>query len=271
MTKRAKNLIEQTYGNNIQPAIFALVEFAAQNPGLEYGNYGNAQSYRAESRDIGQDWQRFKGALAVAAIEGVTDADVIAEAPHAFSGRLEPVALCQLWAGSDHCKVVQPEMRAMQGYWIEPKDRPATWIDAKVLSFGWNYCTGQYFPTEYRKAAATLIEYATRRVRQARPAQRAERISTIAELKALNAKNGGCWFEPSSMRFFGTRIESGIILGKYFVTSEQPPHGPRNYSVRSFDSEGGVDTVGEFGAYRNKAQAMEAIKAAVQMESAKAA
>jgi hypothetical protein len=221
-TKRAQNAIPEWYAKQ-NPAIAALVDFAAQNPGLEFGNYGDVRSYKEEQRNISKDWRRFKDALAVCVAEGVTDAHVIAEAPHAFSGRLEWVT----------------------NYPTYPHQY-------------WDYCTGQYWPTEYRKAAATLLEYATRRLRQERPPAK-ERIESIAQLKALNAQNGGCWFSADTMRFFGTRIESGIIRGKYFITSEQPPHDVRKFSVRSFNDEGDIDTIGEFCAYRNKREAIAAI------------
>jgi hypothetical protein len=257
MTKRAQKAIPAHYAQQ-NPAIAALTEFAAQNSGIEPRNYisgpndtPGVRAYRQEVRSIGDDWKRFKQALQIAIAEGVTDAEVIAEAPHAFSGRLEPIAHCKLWGDkSEHCQVLRFEQRALPGYWIKPSKGDETWMHTSSLSFGWNYCTGQYFPTEYRAAAATLLEYATRAVRLARPKEH-KTVASIAELKSLNEQNGGCWFKPAEMRFFGTRIETGIIKGKYFISSEQPPYGPRNYSIRTFDDAGSVDTVGEFGQYNS--------------------
>lgn len=213
------------YDPKKHPVIAALVEFAAQNSGLDWRNYysnwqdrSGVRAYRQEVRDIGNDWKRFKEALAIASMEGVKDEHVIAEAPHAYSGRL-------------------------------------TWADDH-----WAYCTGQYFCTEYRKAAATLLEYATRAVRKSRPAEK-RAVASIGELKALNEKNGGCWFEPATMRFFKTRIESGILKGKYFITSEQNPSDARRFTIRTFDDEGGIDTVGEFHAHHTYREALEALNA----------
>lgn len=240
-TKRANDLIQSTYGTNAQPAIFALVEFAAQNSGIEPRNYydpadrlaGRRDAYRqgvtaykSECRSITEDWRRFKLVLATAADEGVSDLEVVAEAPHAFSGRLE-------WKGAD-----------------------------------WDYCTGQYFPTEYRKAAATVLEAAIRRVRRNRPAETRSDIHTIRQLQALNEKNGGCWFEKGAMNFFGTSFESGIIRGKYFVTSEQPPHGARGFTLRSFDAEGNISTIGECAGHKTKAEAIAAIPARSELQAA---
>ncbi len=228
MKKRAEKVISQNgFNEQSHPALCALVDFAAQNPGLDFANYGTAQTYNEEMRGISEDWRRVKAAVAEAGAEMVTDAAVIAAAPNAFSGRLT-------W-----------ETRRTIGG------------SSPILS-GWSYCTGQYWPTEYRKAAATVLENAIRETRRARPASKGIPAS-IADLKRLNEKNGGCWFSPGAMRFFGTRIESGILRGKFFITSEQPPHGSRGFCVRSFDDEGGIDTVGEVCQYSSKADAIASL------------
>lgn len=222
LSSRAKNaLVGSGYENS--PAVVALVAFAAQNPGLDFRDYGDGPAYRSEGASIAKDWKRFLAALSEATAEGVTEEAVIAAAPRAFSGRLE-------WKG----------------------DR-------------WAYCVGQYFPTEYRKAAATLLEYALSDVRQARPAKSAP-ISTISELKALNRENGRHFFDRSSMRFFNCRIESGIIGGAYFITSERfDDNTPRKFTVRSFDAKGDVDTVGGFQGYSFKEDARDAVRALLKV------
>lgn len=229
-------------GINIEnnPAIVALCEFVSQRSGIEPGNYysdwrdkSGREAYQDEIKSIGQDLKRFRTALNVAGSEGVQDADVLAEAPHAFSGRLE-------W------KYPPEELQ---------KDRQQG---------QWYYCTGQYFPTEYRKAAATLIEYATRRVRQARPKETAERITTISQLKALNEKNGNCWFDGPSMKFFGTKIESEVIQGEYFITSDKrcfDDESGRGFTIRRFDLEGNIRRdVGEMAEYDSKSEALNALR-----------
>jgi hypothetical protein len=224
LTQRAQTALAAAgYSPAENPAIIALTAFAAQNSGLNWRNYystwadtNGRRAYASDARQISKAWRAFKAALVIARCEGVVDADVINEAPRAFSGRLQ-------WENGH-----------------------------------WDYCTGQYFNTEYRTAARVLLEQAIRAVRRRRPPQTAE-ITSIADLKRLNALNGGCWFEPAEMRFFGTRIETGIIHQKYFITSEQPPHGARQYSVRTFDAAGAIDTVGEFCSYATKTAARAAV------------
>lgn len=229
------------------PAIVALCEFAAQRSGIDSRDYfsdwrdrNGRQAYQDEVKEISNQLRRFREALNVAAVEGVTDADV-AEAPHAYSGRLEwvtttrnaapePCASCKVKPGRLHLVACTGGDHRIEGYW--------------------SYCTGQYFCTEYRNAAATLLEYAIRRVRRARPKETAERITTIAQLKALAERNGSCWFERSTMRWHGTTIQSGIIQGAYFITldkrgfEESDGYG---YTVRTFDNDGSPRST-RFGA-----------------------
>lgn len=242
LTNRARAALAAAgYAPENSPAIAQLVAFAAQNSDIDPRNYfdpgydrdgSGRRAYGSEARSISKAWREFKDALTIAGSEGVTDADVIAEAPHAYSGRLE-------W---------------------KPQHYNETEPGVKRLELGrWDYCTGQYFPTEYRVAARVLLEYATSKIRRERPAQ-TQAVKTISELKALNKRNGGHWFDKSTMSFFNARVESEIIRGRYFVTSEQyDADTARKYSVRSFDAEGGVDTVGEFQAYDTKRDALAAV------------
>lgn len=258
-TKRAKNLLASTsFTESTHPAICALVDFAAQNPGLDPLNYVTMHSYdsegwsayRSEARSIQKDWQRFKLALCEASSLGVTDAQVIEAAKGAFSGRLEwtgqKVPACK--SGSDILACVAHDHASEIAVWISRKN---TWL----------YCTGQYFPTEYRKAAASVLEGAIHALKANRPAVSRE-VFSIAALRELNEENGGLWFEKGNMRFFGTRIESGILTGHFFITSEQPPHGRRAYTVRTFDEKGSIGTHGQLCGYATKAQALKAAQAA---------
>lgn len=220
LSKEARSLlIEAGFNSKENPAIAALVAFAAQEPGLDPADYGgNNRALQEELQSIRSDWDRFVTGLHEAGADGVTDAHVLAEAKRRLTAKME------------------------DGQFVR-----------------WEYCTGQYFPTEYRKAAASLIEDAASAVRRARPPVK-QMPRTIDELKALNKKNGGHWFDRGSMAFFGTRIESKILFGCYFITSEQPPHGDRKFSLRTFDDEGGVETVGDFCSYPRKGDASRAAR-----------
>jgi len=73
---------------------------------------------------------------------------------------------------------------------------------------------------------------------------------TVNEIKRFMRAAGSHWFDPNTMRFFETEVERSVYQGPggvYFVTSEQPPYGPRRWSVRQFwPSAAEIGTVGEF-------------------------
>lgn len=69
-------------------------------------------------------------------------------------------------------------------------------------------------------------------------ATRAIRFSQVVVFPRLSWS----WFGASETRVFGTRIESGIIGERYFITSEQQDDDKsRKFTVRSFDDKGAVD------------------------------
>ncbi len=78
------------------------------------------------------------------------------------------------------------------------------------------------------------------------------------DVKRRNARIGNHWFEPSTMRFFGSRVHDSLYTRDacaYFVTSEKPPHARRAYSVRRANPDGSIDTVGEFCGFKTGRQA----------------
>ena len=103
-----------------QAIIDALHTFANKRPQLEFNNYGDIKSYRAESRAITKDLHHARQLLrALELSQSITGEDIIRASEHAFSGRLS----------------------------INVTDDGLVKLD---------YCTGQYFPTEYRKAVAAI-------------------------------------------------------------------------------------------------------------------
>lgn len=79
---------------------------------------------------------------------------------------------------------------------------------------------------------------------------------TIAEIKAANKASGGYWFSPDTIRFFNSKIESDVMYGHFFITSERFDHNsPRLYSVRYCDKDGDIMTVGKVQGHKTKAAA----------------
>ena len=80
------------------------------------------------------------------------------------------------------------------------------------------------------------------------------RYRTMADVKRSNQEAGFHFFDRATMRFFDSRIESGLYRGPggvYFITSEQF-HGStgnqaRKFTVRRFNTgTADIDTVDHF-------------------------
>jgi hypothetical protein len=98
----------------------ALSVFAAQRPGFDPGNYSDWKSYRSEVRSVTRDLHIVRQLMGqVSWRESIGEAE-LREAFRAYSGRLSIV------------------------------DRADGSIELE-------YCTGQYFPTEYRKAVCAVL------------------------------------------------------------------------------------------------------------------
>ena len=96
-----------------------LYKFTARRAGLEFANYGDITAYRAEQRSNTKDRHHAEALLAyVARRDSITAADIIKASEGAFSGRLSITT------------------------------------DGDKVSI--DYCTGQYFPTEYRRAVCAV-------------------------------------------------------------------------------------------------------------------
>ena len=102
-----------------QTTIDALNRWVSQRPGLDYRNYGDPVSYRAEVRSIGKDLQHARAMINYVAWHDSITAEMILKAAD-NGGRLSFVV----------------------------RDYGTVAID---------YCTGQYWPTEYRPAVCRLL------------------------------------------------------------------------------------------------------------------
>lgn len=102
--------------------LFMLRDWIKQRPGLEPMNYGDASSYRSELRSITKDRHIAEQFIRFVELRPSITAEHLLGGFRAFSGRLK----------------------------LEPHpNKPDSW----TLS----YCTGQYWPTEYRRAVCAVL------------------------------------------------------------------------------------------------------------------
>ena len=102
-----------------EQVLIALDAWVRQRPGLEFGNYGERVAYRAESRRITRQLHDYQ-ALRDALDWRTISAEQWADAFRAYSGRL-------------------------------------TASERADGAVGLDYCTGKYWPTEYRAAACAVL------------------------------------------------------------------------------------------------------------------
>ena len=126
-TETANLAIALAHPEQARAAILAaLSAWVNQRPGLEYENYGDAANYRQEMRRITNQRADAFELLAAVGWRSSIDAPALLEAFGAFSRRLSVT----LKADGDH------------------------------VSAALDYCTGQYWPTEYRAAACAVLSSA---------------------------------------------------------------------------------------------------------------
>lgn len=239
---------------NCLEVLNALEKWINQRSRADSRDYGfdpsGREAYRSEMRAIAKDGREARAALMEARAILPGDYDVLVDSFRAFSGRLSwkerPYDGCPCDGGC--CA----GCRAKGTHYLQ-------------------YTTGQYFPTEYRKAAKAVLETYVSAMKQKASAENPTTFAyqTIADVKAANKSIGNHWFDRGSMAFFNTKIVTSLIGGKYFVTSEFCDHsdGTREqtkFTVRMADSDGTIDTVGKFQQYEKWADAMEAVRELVR-------
>ena len=141
--------------------IAALDAWIRQRPGLDYGNYGDWTAYRSEVRSIGKDLQHARALLNYVAWHDSITAEMILSA--AQSGRLSIV------------------------------------VDGNKVRV--DYCTGQYWPTEYRPAVCRLLSSVIWHwMRENAP------VDAGPIDKFSNLQNVGPWIRKAASRELGTSI-----------------------------------------------------------------
>jgi hypothetical protein len=162
-----------------QELIDLLYAFANQRPGLEFGNYGDVSSYRSELRGITRDLQEARLLLRAVELRNSISVEDLQEAlKRAFSGRLSLT---------------------------ETKDgKPALY-----------YCSGQYFPTEYRKAVCAVCAYALWHwMREGcMPAPKIKHYGSATNhpmqtVELYDGLNAGEWLRKKFRREFGRGVAS---------------------------------------------------------------
>jgi len=74
-------------------------------------------------------------------------------------------------------------------------------------------------------------------------------FENITQVKKANKAQGGHFFDPQAMRFFNSKVESSVIGGRFFVTSERYDlDALKRYTIREVAPSGEI--VGDLGGFQ---------------------
>lgn len=204
-------------------AVFdALTKFINQKPDLDPYNYGCGKGQAAERGEWGKAWRNMQRELSSIRKDGTRARKALKEArTYPYNAEAMADAFRSAFSGR------------------------LTWNGQDL-----EYCTGQYYPTEYRKAAATVLEYYCHTVKPKFTPAPGQAFNSIHDIEIASRNVGSHWFDKSTKRFFRSRILSYVFQGQggiYFVSSEQGPSGVRAFTVRKFKPEDAdISTFGPF-------------------------
>ena len=84
--------------------------------------------------------------------------------------------------------------------------------------------------------------------------------ASIAEIRAANAATGSHFFDRDTLRYWKSTILPGVMLGRYFVTSEPDFDGTdRRFTLREAQPDGSIKNVSEFRQYATARDARAAV------------
>lgn len=96
-------------------------------------------------------------------------------------------------------------------------------------------------------------------------------FKTMSDVKAKNKEIGHLFFDPDTMKFWDSKVESTLYKGTYFITSEKNAieGKPRQFSIRQVLRTGEIITVGRGREYSSLESARDAVKELVKRLPAK--
>ncbi len=207
-----------------QAIIAALRTFMNQRSGIDFRDYGDVKAFRAEQRSITKDLHHARELMRAVELSSITADDLLKASKGAFSGRLTirtnfdwRIAQCDASGKPEGWVtgfVSEGAARDLVQHWrdcgnVTLADRARIYPPRNNASI--DYVTGQYGPTEYRRAvcavlASALWEY-TRDKCKPEPTlhHNSETGETLHRYKGMRA---GDWLRAHFRQQFGRGIAS---------------------------------------------------------------
>jgi len=90
-------------------------------------------------------------------------------------------------------------------------------------------------------------------------------FKSMSSLRSKNKEIGHLFFNHKTMQFWGSKIETALYRGVFFITSESGVcKQPRTFTIRQARSSGEVVTVGRGREYKTLDAAKDAAKALIK-------
>lgn len=89
------------------------------------------------------------------------------------------------------------------------------------------------------------------------------KLKTMADIKSFyySKHPEGHWFDRKTISFFNSKLPSNTLRGRFFVTGERYDMDcPLRFSARFIDSNGDINTLGEFQQFFSKTVASSYIQ-----------
>lgn len=86
-------------------------------------------------------------------------------------------------------------------------------------------------------------------------------FANMAEAKKAHKNFGGHFFDREAMKFFNSKVESQLIDGRFFITSERfNDESPKLFTIREIASNGEMlSDVGNFQEFNSLESALVAV------------
>lgn len=83
-------------------------------------------------------------------------------------------------------------------------------------------------------------------------------FKTMDDVRAANRAIKQQWFSGGAMKFFNSRVETELIRGRYFITSEMMYNDTdKKFSIRAVKPNGEIEDISEFQEYATLEEATE--------------
>jgi len=88
----------------------------------------------------------------------------------------------------------------------------------------------------------------------------------MRQLKKVQEEKNLHFFDEKTMHFFNSEIETTLLVGDFFITSEKRRStGPKKFTIRRAKHDGRIDTISEFMEFDTLKEAKKILNTFIRM------